>query len=133
MDQEQLLKEVIYKAVRSSGPGGQHVNKTSSKVELHFDVQESHGISEEEKVRILNKLKSRLTKENVLILQSDESRSQHKNKEYVSQRFLNIIEDASKKPKVRKKTRPSKASKMKRLKKKKINAEKKANRKDPLK
>ncbi|MDT0689929.1 alternative ribosome rescue aminoacyl-tRNA hydrolase ArfB [Salegentibacter sp. F188] len=133
MDREQLLREVNYKAVKSSGPGGQHVNKTASKVELQFDVEESAGISEEEKSRIIEKLESRLTKGNILILQSDESRSQHKNKEYVSQRFLNIVEEALKKPKIRKKTRPSKASKMKRLKKKKMNAEKKAGRKDPLK
>ena len=133
MDQEQLFRELNLKAVKSSGPGGQHVNKTASKVELHFDVEESAGISEEEKTRILKKLESRLTKENILILQSDESRSQHKNKEYVSQRFFSIIGEALKKPKIRKKTKPSKASKMKRLKKKKINSEKKANRKDPLK
>ncbi|MDT0651807.1 alternative ribosome rescue aminoacyl-tRNA hydrolase ArfB [Autumnicola edwardsiae] len=133
MDQEQLLKELNFKAVKSSGPGGQHVNKTASKVELQFDVWESSGISEEEKIRVLKKLKSRLTKENILILQSDESRSQHKNKELVSQRFLIILKNALKKPKIRKKTRPSKASKMKRLKKKKINSEKKAYRKNPLK
>jgi ribosome-associated protein len=133
VDQEQLLKELNFKAVKSSGPGGQHVNKTASKVELQFDVWESSGISEEEKIRVLKKLESRLTKENTLILQSDESRSQHKNKELVSQRFLVILKNALKKPKIRKKTRPSKASKMKRLKKKKINSEKKANRKNPLK
>lgn len=133
MDQEQLLKELNFKAVKSSGPGGQHVNKTASKVELQFDVWESSGISEEEKIRVLKKLESRLTKENILILQSDESRSQHKNKELVSQRFLVILKNTLKKPKIRKKTRPSKASKMKRLKKKKINSEKKANRKNPLK
>jgi ribosome-associated protein len=133
VDQEQLLKELNFKAVKSSGPGGQHVNKTASKVELQFDVWESSGISEEEKIRVLKKLESRLTKENILILQSDESRSQHKNKELVSQRFLVILKNTLKKPKIRKKTRPSKASKMKRLKKKKINSEKKANRKNPLK
>ncbi len=79
------------------------------------------------------KLQSRLTNNGELILQSDESRSQHKNKELVTQRFLDIIKEAVVKPKPRKKTKPSKASKLKRLRKKKMHSEKKSNRKDPLK
>ncbi|MDT0641205.1 alternative ribosome rescue aminoacyl-tRNA hydrolase ArfB [Zunongwangia sp. F363] len=133
MDEEQILRELSFKAVRSSGAGGQHVNKTSSKVELHFDVEHSAGIAEDVKYRILKKLRPRLTKENILILQSGESRSQHKNKELVTERLFVILKEASKKPKLRKKTKPTKVSKMKRLKKKKMHAEKKANRKDPLK
>ncbi|MDT0678436.1 alternative ribosome rescue aminoacyl-tRNA hydrolase ArfB [Autumnicola musiva] len=132
MDEEQILRELRFKAVRSSGAGGQHVNKTSSKVELHFDVKNSAGIKDEVKTRVIKKLQSRLTKENILILGSEESRSQHRNKELVVQRFFKILKIASVKPKLRKKTKPTKASKIKRLKKKKINAERKANRKDPL-
>ena len=133
MDENQLIQEVSYKAVRSSGAGGQNVNKVSSKVELHFLVPSSQAFSEAEKHRILIKLSSRLTNNDELILQSDESRSQHKNKELVTQRFLNLIKEALKKPKPRKKTKPSKAAKLKRLREKKKLSEKKSNRKDPLK
>ena len=133
MDEKQLIQEVDYKAVRSSGAGGQNVNKVSSKVELHFMVAASEAFSEEEKHRVLKKLQSRLTNSEELILQCDESRSQHKNKELVTERFLELIKQSLIKPKPRKKTKVPKAAKMKRLKKKKINSEKKANRKDPLK
>ena len=133
MDEKQLIQEVSYKAVRSSGAGGQNVNKVSSKVELHFMMANSGAFSESEKERVLNKLQSRLTNNGELILQSDESRSQHKNKELVTQRFLEIIKKALVKPKSRKKTKPSRASKLKRLRNKKMHSEKKSNRKDPLK
>lgn len=132
MDEKQLIQEVNYKAVRSSGAGGQNVNKVSSKVELHFVVTDSRALSEVEKERILTKLQSRLTNSNELILQSDESRSQHKNKEIVTQRFLDILKQSLVVPKKRKKTKPSKAAKLKRLREKKMQAEKKKSRKDPL-
>lgn len=132
MNEKQLIQELDYKAVRSSGAGGQNVNKVSSKVELHFNLISSEAFSEEEKQRVLKKLESRLTNNDELILQCDESRSQHKNKEIVTQRFLNLIQESLVRPKPRKKTKPPKAAKLKRLKQKKIIAEKKANRKDPL-
>ena len=133
MDDKKLIQELDYKAVRSSGAGGQNVNKVSSKVELHFDLPASGAFTEEEKQRLLKKLQNRLTNSEELILQCDESRSQHKNKELVTQRFLELVKQALIKPKVRKKTKPSKAAKLKRLREKKLNAEKKAARKDPLK
>lgn len=108
------------------------MNKTSSKVELHFRVEDSEALSEEEKTRIFKKLSNRITITGELVLQSDLSRSQHKNKEDVTLRFLNLIKDALKKRKPRKKTKPSRAAREKRLKKKKIQAEKKAGRKNPL-
>lgn len=132
MDEKQLIQEAGYKAVRSSGAGGQNVNKVASKVELHFSVDSSEAFSEEEKNRVLRKLRPRLTKEGELILQSDESRSQHRNKDLVTQRFLKIIKEALVKPKPRKKTKPTRASKLKRLREKKKLSEKKSNRKDPL-
>ncbi len=132
MEEQQLIQEVTYKAVRSSGAGGQNVNKVSSKVELHFFIETSEGLSEDEKALLLDKLQSRLTKNNELILQSDESRSQHKNKELVTERFLEILRQGLVKPKVRKKSKPSKASKLKRLREKKILSEKKNSRKNPL-
>ena len=132
MDENQVLQELQFKAVRSSGAGGQNVNKVASKVELHFQVEDSEGLSDEEKDLIFKKLKSKITNANELIIQCDESRSQHQNKEIVIKRFFEIIKESLKKPKPRKKTKPSKASKLKRLREKKINAEKKNNRKNPL-
>ena len=132
MNREILLRELEYKAVRSGGPGGQHANKTATKVELYFDVGQSEGLSNLEKERLLKNLASRLSKEHILQLQSEETRSQHKNKEIVTATFLNLIEKAVKKPKVRKKTKPTKASKIKRLKQKRKKSELKESRKNPL-
>ncbi|MGV8945026.1 MAG: alternative ribosome rescue aminoacyl-tRNA hydrolase ArfB [Lutibacter sp.] len=131
MNTELMIKELNFKAVRSGGAGGQHVNKVSSKIELTFDLQNSTALNDEEKELLLQKLKNKLTKENILILQSDESRSQHKNKEIVIDRFLKIIADGLKIQKPRKATKPSKSSIHKRLEKKKKQAFKKAFRKKP--
>lgn len=133
MDQNQLIQEINYKAVRSSGAGGQNVNKVSSKVELHFSIPSSRALSETEKERALKKLSSRLTNNEELILQCDESRSQHKNKEIVTKRFIELLKDSLKKPKPRKKTKPPRAAKLKRLREKKMISERKAGRKNPLK
>jgi ribosome-associated protein len=129
MNTEKLIKELKFKAVRSSGAGGQHVNKVSSKVVLIFDVENSKVFSEEEKELLLRNLKIKLTKEHLLILNCEENRSQHKNKELVIKRFLEIITNALKVPKKRKPTKPSKSSIKKRLEKKKKQAYKKAFRK----
>jgi len=126
-----IIKELKFKAVRSSGAGGQHVNKVSSKIELFFDLQNSDSITLEEKELLLNKLKSKLTKDGVLMLQCAESRSQHKNKEIVIKRFIQIITDGLKVPKKRKATKPSRSSVKKRLEKKKKHAYKKAFRRKP--
>jgi len=131
MNTENLIKELSFKAVRSSGAGGQHVNKVSSKIELTFDLENSNELTDEQKQLLLKKLETRLTKENVLILFCDESRSQHKNKEIAIKRFLELIKNGLKKPKPRKKTKPSKAAIRKRLKTKKKLSDKKANRKKP--
>ena len=98
---------------------------------MSFEVNTSIALSNTEKERILLKLKHRLSKENVLLLQCDESRSQHKNKQLAVKRFLNVIEDALKKPKKRKATKPSKASVEKRLQNKKKASQKKAGRAKP--
>jgi len=133
LNEAQITRELNFKAVRSSGAGGQHVNKTASKVELHFQLEASLGLSEEEKMRLRQKLEKRLTKDNELILQTEESRSQHRNKELVISKFFKLIKENLQRPKRRKKTKPSKSAKLKRLKAKKINAEKKARRNNPLK
>lgn len=127
------MNELDYKAVRSSGPGGQHANKTATKVELSFDISNSEGLSEEEKTRLHKKLSGRINKEGILKMSSEDSRSQSANKELVTNSFLTEVKEALKKPKKRKKTKPTKASRIKRLKEKKKKSEIKANRKDPLK
>lgn len=120
-----LNKEVRYRTSRSSGAGGQHVNKVSTKVELTFDVDNSTVLSDEQKVIILEKLKNRISKEGLLTLQCDETRSQLRNKEIVFDRFFNLIEEALKPEKERKPTKPTKTSVEKRLKDKKKKSEKK--------
>ncbi len=131
MNQEILNTEIKYTASRSSGPGGQHANKVSSKVQLIFDVENSKAFTEEEK-RILSKnLKNKLTKENYIIISSDESRSQHKNKEIVTDRFLKILHRGLVVPKERKATKPNRSSIKKRLERKKKQAYKKALRRKP--
>lgn len=133
MNKDLILTELEYKAVRSSGPGGQHANKTATKVELAFDISNSEALSDYEKRRISKKLSGRINKDGVLKMSSEDSRSQHTNKEIVTQNFLFELREALKKQKPRKKTKPTKASKLKRLKAKKKKSEIKANRKDPLK
>lgn len=131
LDKKQIHRELQFKAMRSSGAGGQHVNKVSSKVELTFNVPASEGLSDREKQRVLLKLQSRLTNDGALILQCDEARSQHRNKDLVVKRFFETLKNALIIPKKRKPTKPTKSSKEKRLKTKKITAEKKASRKKP--
>lgn len=128
---ETLLKELEFKAVRSSGPGGQHVNKTASKVEVAFHIHNSDALSEDEKEQLLIQLASKITSEGYLKLTSSETRSQHQNKELVTQRLIELIKKNRKKPKPRKKTKPSKSSIEKRLTKKKVQGIKKTNRKPP--
>jgi ribosome-associated protein len=129
--EDALISELSFKAVRSSGSGGQHVNKVSSKVELIFNLTESNALSELQKERLINKLESRLTKDNVLILQCDESRSQHKNKELVVKRFLELIKNGVRVPKRRIPTKIPKSVIRKRLKSKHQLSDKKANRRKP--
>ncbi len=131
MDKEKIITELNYKAVRSSGAGGQNVNKVSSKVVLTFDLLNSFSLSDEEKERSQKKLKSKLTLEGILILNCDEDRSQLKNKSIVTKRFLEILEKSLLIPKPRKATKIPKSVIEKRLKEKATTAEIKQNRKKP--
>ena len=131
LDKEGIIQELNFKAVRSSGPGGQNVNKVATKVALFFDLQNSNALTAIEKDRISQKLASKLTKEGILMLQCDESRSQHKNKALVIKRFLATLTKALRVAKPRKKTRPSRSAIAKRLNNKKKAAQKKANRAKP--
>lgn len=126
-----ILSEVKYKAVRSSGAGGQNVNKVSSKVVLTFDLQNSLALSAEEKMILESNLQNRLTADLVLILNCDEDRSQIKNKEIVTKRFLEIIKKGLYVPKERKATKIPKAAIRKRIKDKRNISEVKKNRRKP--
>jgi ribosome-associated protein len=131
MEIQTILSEVKYKAVRSSGAGGQKVNKVSSKVVLTFDLSSSQGFSAEEKLLLETNLQNRLTTDLVLILNCDEDRSQLKNKEIVTKRFLEIIKKGLHVPKERKPTKIPKSVIRKRIKDKKNVSEVKKNRRKP--
>jgi ribosome-associated protein len=131
LNQKILHSEIKFKAIRSGGPGGQHANKVSSKIVLFFDVQNSNAFTEEELNLVFKNLKTKLTKENILILSSEETRSQHKNKEIILDKFDQIIKKALIIPKKRKATKPSRSSVKKRLENKKTHAFKKMSRRKP--
>lgn len=126
-----MLSELQYKAVRSSGAGGQNVNKVSSKVVLTFDLKNSKALTDTEKELLKVNLASRLTTESVLILNCDEDRSQLKNKEIVTKRFLELIKKALTVPKDRKPTKVPKSVIRKRIKDKKNVSDIKKNRRKP--
>ncbi|KAB8151900.1 aminoacyl-tRNA hydrolase [Kordia sp. TARA_039_SRF] len=102
MNTENILKELNFKATRSSGPGGQHVNKTSSKIELTFYLENSFSLSEKEKELLKIKLVSKLTKENVLILFCEETRSKQRNKEIPSKGSLKRRVETKKRTSIKK-------------------------------
>jgi len=131
MDAVKIISELNFKAVRSNGAGGQNVNKVSSKVVLSFDLPNSLCLSEEEKALLLEKLKTKLTLEGILILNCDEDRSQLKNKEIVTKRFLKLIQNALVVPKKRKPTKIPRSVIEKRIKAKRNTSEIKQNRKKP--
>jgi len=131
MQVDLLLKELRFKAIRSSGPGGQHVNKTATKIEVSFDVYASEALSDSEKELLTSRLASKITLTGTLLLQCGETRSQLRNKNIVTERLLELLSQNLIVPKVRKKRRPSKNSKEKRLKLKRDQSQKKANRKPP--
>ena len=129
MKTEVILSELNFKAIRSSGAGGQHVNKVSSKIVLIFDVATSQGLNENEKLWLQYKLKTKISQENLLILTCDEDRSQFKNKKIIIKRFFEMLEKALVLPKVRKATKISKGANEKRIQEKKKAGEIKAGRK----
>jgi ribosome-associated protein len=129
MNIEIISSELNFKAVRSSGAGGQNVNKVSSKIVLIFDVATSQGINEEEKLLLQTKLKTKISQENLLILNCDEDRSQFKNKKIIIKRFFEMLEKALLKPKIRKATKISKGANEKRIQEKKKAGDIKAGRK----
>lgn len=131
MDTEKIISELKFKAVRSSGAGGQNVNKVSSKVVLSFDLPNSKALSEEEIILLEDKLAPRLTNDKILLLNCDEDRSQLKNKEIVVKRFLQLLRENLIIPKERKATKVPKSVIKKRIQNKRNLSEKKQSRRKP--
>ena len=131
MNKEILLSELQFKASKSSGPGGQHVNKVASKIELYFDLDNSEGLSDEEKNLIRIKLNNKISKTGILILYSQDSRSQHKNKETVIKSFFKLLTNSLIRPKKRRATKPTRSSVLKKAKNKQSHSLKKQLRRKP--
>ena len=131
METERILKELSFKAVRSSGAGGQNVNKVASKVVLTFDFNNSQALNDEQKAVISKKWATKLTSEGLFILNCDEDRSQLKNKTIVVKRFLDLIKKALLVQKKRKPTKIPRAAIEKRIKAKRNLSEIKQNRRRP--
>lgn len=126
-----LTSELSFTASRSSGPGGQNVNKVNSKVNLHFHAGNSLILTPEEKELIARRLSSKINRDGVLMLSAQESRSQADNKQAVLAKFDELMAKAFERKKPRRATKPSKGAVQKRIKKKKVVSEKKKWRRKP--
>jgi ribosome-associated protein len=129
LEARDLSGELIYTSSRSSGPGGQNVNKVNTRIELRFNLTGSALLNEEEKRKIQSVLGNRLNRDGFLIFVSQSERSQLGNKKKVTERFYNMLQKALLPVKKRKATRPTKASKERRIESKKLQSRKKALRK----
>ncbi len=126
MNIEQLHTELQFRFSRSSGSGGQHVNKVASQVEILLDIDASLALTDNEKEKLYKRLEGRINQEGILALRSSETRSQHRNRELAIRRLDELIQEALRPRAKRKKVKPLRADRQKRLKAKKIRAEKKA-------
>lgn len=107
--------ELEVRATRAGGPGGQHVNTTSSRIELRWDIRSSSGLTDAQRDRLLERLAPRLAGEGVLILHASEHRSQHRNREAALARLVTIVGEALEVPRERRTTRPTRAARKRRL------------------
>lgn len=107
--------ELRFRATRSGGPGGQHVNTSSTRVELEWEVDASPSLSDEERARVRERLANRIDGSGVLRIAASEHRSQHRNREAAVERFQQLLIEALHVPKRRKATRPTRASREQRL------------------
>ena len=125
------LSEIEFAISRSSGPGGQNVNKVNSKVQLRWRPLESAAIPEDVRFRILARLESQLTTDGDLLIASQLYRDQPRNREDCLNKLQKLLQTALIVPKTRKKTKPSRASKVRRVREKRIDGEKKIQRRTP--
>ena len=124
--------ELRFSFARSSGPGGQNVNKVNTRAELRFEVGESPSLGESQRQRVLQKLASRLTQSGTLIVNSDRFRTQGRNRDDCLERLRVLLVEALKPPPPKRRpTRPSRAAKKRRLDAKKRHSDKKTNRRRP--
>ena len=107
--------DIVFDFIRASGPGGQHVNKASTAVQLRFDARQSGSLPPEVYHRLKKLAGKRITEEGVLIIQARRFRSQEKNRQDALERLVTLVRRASEKPKTRKRTQPTKASKERKL------------------
>ncbi|WP_372651418.1 alternative ribosome rescue aminoacyl-tRNA hydrolase ArfB [Draconibacterium sp.] len=128
---DQIINELKISAIRSSGPGGQNVNKVNTKIELRFDLIDTAVFTETQKQKLATKLKNRINSEGVIVLFESSERSQLKNKQQAITKLIELIEKALTPVKRRVKTKPTISSKLKRLEKKKQQATKKQLRQRP--
>lgn len=126
-----IIKECLFNASKSQGPGGQHVNKANTRMEISFNIQHTDLFSEEEKARIMTKLGTKISANGNIIMYSQRYRSQIMNREDVEHKLISLLEYAIEPEKIRKKTKPSKAASEERLLDKKKTSEKKINRRKP--
>jgi len=112
--------ELEFIASRSGGPGGQNVNKVSSRVTLRFDLERTSALTPEQRQRVRKKLSSRISKEGVLQISSQRTRSQELNREDAVQRFVELLREALREEKARVKTKATRSSREERLKEKRI-------------
>ena len=111
--------------VRSSGPGGQNVNKVATTVQLRFDVANSRSLPEEVRKRLILLAGNRITEDGILIIDARRFRTQGRNREDATDRLVELIRNAAQRPKIRRKTRPTLTSKIRRLESKRRGAESK--------
>ncbi len=123
-----LYPELQFQTSRSSGPGGQNVNKVESKVEVRLNIQTSQILTDEQKQKLLKRLASQLTVQRELIITAQQSRSQLTNKEQAVKKLYAVLEKAFREPRTRKPTNPTKASTQERLQSKRLASERKASR-----
>ena len=111
-----IEKEIVYEFIRSSGPGGQNVNKVATAVQLHFDIRNSSYLPEDLKERLMNLSDNRITKEGILVIEAKRHRTQEQNRIDAKERFIVLLKKAMTRQKLRHPTRPTMTSQVRRVK-----------------